>query len=74
MKRIFLSGKKNITNLQLNIYTQEDSMDTRLLVFFLGIAEVGNMARAAENLHVTQPTLSKQLNKLEEMLGVELFQ
>lgn len=74
MKRIFLSGKKNITNLQLNIYTQEDSMDTRLLVFFLGIAEVGNMTRAAENLHVTQPTLSKQLNKLEEMLGVELFQ
>lgn len=74
MKRIFLSGKKNITNLQLNIYTQEDSMDTRLLVFFLGIAEVGNMTRAAENLHVTQPTLSKQLNKLEKMLGVELFQ
>lgn len=49
-------------------------MDTRLLVFFLGIAEVGNMTRAAENLHVTQPTLSKQLNKLEKMLGVELFQ
>lgn len=49
-------------------------MDTRLLVFFLGIAEVGNMTRAAENLHVTQPTLYKQLNKLEKMLGVELFQ
>lgn len=49
-------------------------MDTRLLEYFLGIAEEGNMTRAAENLHVTQPTLSKQLNKLEEMLGVELFQ
>lgn len=49
-------------------------MDTRLLEYFLGIAEEGNMTRAAKNLHVTQPTLSKQLNKLEEMLGVELFQ
>jgi DNA-binding transcriptional LysR family regulator len=37
-------------------------MDTRLLEYFLGIAEEGNMTRAAENLHVTQPTLSKQLN------------
>lgn len=49
-------------------------MDTRLLEYFLAIAEEGNMTRAAENLHVTQPTLSKQLRKLEEMLGVELFE
>lgn len=48
-------------------------MDTRLLEYFLGIAEEGNMTRAAKQLHVTQPTLSKQLNKLEEMLGVKLF-
>lgn len=49
-------------------------MDTRLLEYFLAIAEEGNMTRAAENLHVTQPTLSKQLNKLEELVGAELFQ
>lgn len=49
-------------------------MDTRLLEYFLAIAEEGNMTRAAENLHVTQPTLSKQLKKLEETLGVELFE
>lgn len=48
-------------------------MDTRLFEYFLKIAEEGNMTRAAKQLHVTQPTLSKQLNKLEEMLGVQLF-
>lgn len=48
-------------------------MDTRLLEYFLSIAEEGNMTRAAELLHVTQPTLSKQLNRLEELLGVKLF-
>jgi DNA-binding transcriptional LysR family regulator len=49
-------------------------MDTRLFKYFLAIAEEGNMTRAAEILHVTQPTLSKQLNKLEEMVGTKLFQ
>lgn len=49
-------------------------MDTRLFKYFLTIADEGNMTRAAEILHITQPTLSKQLNKLEEMLGTELFQ
>lgn len=48
-------------------------MDTRLLEYFLAIAREGNMTRAAEQLHVTQPTLSKQLAKLEEDLGQELF-
>ena len=48
-------------------------MDTRLLEYFLTIADEGNMTRAAKTLHVTQPTLSKQLSKLEEMLGVKLF-
>lgn len=49
-------------------------MDTRLFKYFLAIADEGNMTRAAEILHVTQPTLSKQLNKLEEMVGTKLFQ
>lgn len=49
-------------------------MDTRLFKYFLAIAEEGNMTRAAEILHVAQPTLSKQLNKLEEMVGTKLFQ
>lgn len=49
-------------------------MDIRLFEYFLAIAEEGNMTRAAELLHVTQPTLSKQLNKLEEILDVQLFE
>ena len=49
-------------------------MDTRLLEYFLTIAQEENMTHAAEILHVTQPTLSKQLNKLEDLLGVKLFQ
>lgn len=48
-------------------------IDTRLLRYFLMIAREGNMTRAADLLHVTQPTLSKQLNKLEEILDLELF-
>lgn len=49
-------------------------MDTRLLEYFLTIAQEENMTRAAKILHVTQPTFSKQLNKLEDLLGVKLFQ
>lgn len=48
-------------------------IDTRLLRYFLAIAREGNMTRAAGTLHVTQPTLSKQMTKLEEMLETNLF-
>lgn len=46
-------------------------MDTRLLEYFLAIAEEGNMTRATENLHVTQPTLSKHVMKLEKLLNTD---
>lgn len=48
-------------------------IDTRLLVYFLAIAREQNMTRAAESLHVTQPTLSKQIALLEHQLGKQLF-
>ena len=41
-------------------------MEIRVLRYFLEIAREGNMSRAAERLHVTQPTLSKQMKDLEE--------
>ena len=41
--------------------------------YFLAVAREENMTRAAELLHVTQPTLSKQLKALEEELGKKLF-
>lgn len=48
-------------------------MEIRTLRYFLAAAQEGNMTRAAERLHVTQPTLSKQLKSLEEELGKKLF-
>lgn len=48
-------------------------MEIRVLRYFLEIARQGNMSRAAETLHITQPTLSKQMKDLEEELGKKLF-
>lgn len=48
-------------------------MEIRVLRYFLEIARIGNMSRAAETLHVSQPTLSKQMKELEEELGKKLF-
>ena len=48
-------------------------MDIRVLSYFLMGAREENITRAAQLLHVTQPTLSRQLMQLEEELGVKLF-
>ena len=48
-------------------------MELKTMRYFLAVAREENMTRAAELLHVTQPTLSKQLKMLEEELGKKLF-
>lgn len=48
-------------------------IETRLLQYFLAIAEEQSITRAAEYLHITQPTLSKQMMDLEEALGKQLL-
>lgn len=48
-------------------------MEIRILRHFLEIARAGNMSRAAETLHVSQPALSKQMKELELELGKKLF-
>ena len=48
-------------------------MELRVLQYFLTVVQEENISRAAEVLHVTQPTLSRQMAQLEEELGVQLF-
>lgn len=48
-------------------------MELRILRYFLAVAREENISGAAQVLHVTQPTLSRQLMELEEELGKKLF-
>ena len=45
----------------------------RLLEYFLAVAEEGNITKAAQRLHTTQPTVSRQIKDLEESLGATLL-
>ncbi len=49
-------------------------MELRVLNYFLMTAREENITKAAKLLHITQPTLSRQLMQLEEELGVTLFE
>ena len=48
-------------------------MEIRELRYFLAVAREGNITRAAESLHIAQPSLSKQLMELEKKLGKQLL-
>ncbi|MCI8285332.1 MAG: LysR family transcriptional regulator [Firmicutes bacterium] len=48
-------------------------MEIRVLRYFLAIAREGSITGAANFLHVTQPTLSRQIHDLEKELGQKLF-
>lgn len=48
-------------------------MELRTLRYYLAVASEKNITRAADLLHVTQPTLSRQMSDLERELGVTLF-
>ncbi len=48
-------------------------MELRVLQYFLAVAREQNISAAAQSLHLTQPTLSRQLKELEEELGKQLM-
>ena len=55
-------------------FREVNAMELRVLLYFLTVAREENITKAAEVLHMTQPTLSRQLSQLEEELGVRLFE
>src|SRR5712664_245550 len=48
-------------------------MEIHQLRYFCAVAETGSFSRAAEQSHVSQPSLSQQIMKLAEELGARLF-
>lgn len=50
-----------------------DNMEIRVLRYFLTVAREESITRAAEMLHITQPTLSRQISQLEDEVGISLF-
>ncbi len=52
---------------------QISKMDLNLIKCFVAVASEGNLTRASERLHLSQPALSLQLKKLNEQLGLTLF-
>lgn len=55
------------------IYKVVIFLNLRILNYFLTVAQEQNITKAAEILHITQPTLSRQLTQLEDELGIKLF-
>jgi DNA-binding transcriptional LysR family regulator len=57
----------------INLFYGGIGMELRILRYFITVAREESISRAAEALHITQPTLSRQLLELEESLGKKLF-
>ncbi|MBC3839992.1 LysR family transcriptional regulator [Streptacidiphilus sp. 4-A2] len=50
-----------------------DDFDMRHLRYFLAVARAGSVSAAAQELHISQPSLSQQIRRLERRVGASLF-
>src|SRR5215468_4215120 len=53
--------------------SQEVDLDLRLVGYFVAVADHQHFSRAATELRVAQPSLSRQIRRLEQQIGVSLF-
>ena len=73
LERHFTIGYDELSNRSWVLKYKENDMELRVLKYFLVVADEGNITVAANRLHMTQPTLSRQLHDLESELGQKLF-
>lgn len=70
---LYLIGILNKSIIKSIINKRGEIMELRVLQYFLTIAREKTISKAAEKLHLTQPTLSRQIKDLEEEVGKQLF-
>ena len=56
------------------LYAESDQMNIRDLKYLIAVADLRNFSKAADKCYVSQPTLSGQIKKVEEWLGVKIFE